>query len=223
MSERAILQALNDVEVSEVELAEFTKDMTLNYEDSYEFKIIATRSILKREASKYVEKELQHGEGIFHVMATSNEEVKAAQGASTFGTGFGLTMDYGVHTIVTVTNNRIFLSFFDAMHRYMETINYTYDEIEGIVQHNENYSKLECLYIKCKNGKQYLLHAGSAHYEILFDVLGKIPAADELMDPERMKKVQKRVRKKNVIWNVLGFGVFLFFATMLILAMLRDI
>jgi hypothetical protein len=222
MGERAVLRALNDVEVSEAEIAEFTKDMEMDREDSYEFKIIATRSILKKEARKHVMKDLTHGEEIFYMMATSNEEVKAAQGASTMGTGFGLTMDYGVHTIVTVTNNRILLSYFDSMYRYMETISYSYDEIAGITAHKENYSKLECLYISCKNKKRYLLFAGAAHYEKLFEVLRTIPAAEELMSPQRMKKVQRKLRKKNIIWNIIGIGALLFFGTVMIKELLKS-
>jgi hypothetical protein len=222
MSERALLIALNDVEVSEAEIVEFTKEMKMDREDSYEFKIIAARNILKKEARKHVEKELENGEEILHTLATSNEEVKAAQGASTFGTGIGLTMDYGVHTIVTVTNNRIFLSYFDAICRYMETISYSYDEIKGVAAHTESYSKLDYLYIGCKNGKRYLLVAGQAHYDQLFEVLRTIPAAEGLVTLEAMEKVKKKLTWKNRKWNYLAFGLFLAFGTMIMLSVLRD-
>ncbi|GGE79279.1 hypothetical protein [Priestia taiwanensis] len=191
-------------------------------ENDFEFNIIHARNKLKEEARTYVAEELTDGEEILHILATSNEEVKAMQATTTMASRFGMTMDFGVHTIVTVTNNRLLLSYFDATNRYIETISYAYDEVRGITVHTEHYSKLECLYISCRDGKSYILHAGTAHYEKLFDVLRTIPAAEILMSQKTMVVVQQKVSKKNTRWNIVAAVLFCFFAMMTILMLAGD-
>jgi hypothetical protein len=176
---------------------------------------------MKHGAHQQVMNILGNNEQIVHMMATSNEEVKAMQMASTMGTGFGLTTNFGVHTIVTLTNERLLLSYFDMAGSYIETSSYLYEEVKGITTHTSSYSQLECFYINTTNNKSYLLFAGKAHYAKLFDTLRIIPAAVSLVTATNMETTSKNLTQKDRKWNAIGIVAYVCFAVTMILTTLN--
>ncbi|GGE60105.1 hypothetical protein GCM10007140_08130 [Priestia taiwanensis] len=162
---------------------------------------------------------LGNNEEIIHMLATSNEDVKAMQMASTMGSGFGLTNNFGVHTIITLTNEHILLSYFDMAGNYIETANYLYKEVRGITTYNR--SKLECLYIDTTHNKHYTLFASNSHYNELFQVLRNIPAASALVTTNALEMTNKNLKQKNKKWNVFGVAAYAFIAVTVILTTLN--
>ncbi|PEW70505.1 septation ring formation regulator EzrA [Bacillus cereus] len=208
MNEENLLQKLNDLQYSEEFIDEYTSDEIIDKKKIERTKKSVTKNILMNHCHEVVQKELQMSEEILYSMVAANPRVKSWQTGTAMTLGIGaLAMNFGINNVLVFTNERLYVFFVDRYYNEVDLKIYSLTEIVYMKTVLDRKDGSEFLYIKYKNGKEYVLLGNSDEYRDVFSIISGLKIASGIRLSLHDKKLKWMLTMKRITFYVIMYSI----------------
>ncbi|WP_459499212.1 septation ring formation regulator EzrA [Bacillus sp. C1] len=212
MRKEELLQGLNNLQYSDEDVAEYSVETKMNKGNIKRTKMVVMKRVLMQRCYERVQDELQEYEEILYSMFTLNTRVKEMEAGVAFGSGVGaLAMNFGIHSVLVVTSEKIYVFFVDRYYNDVDLKIYQFEEIVSMKTVLDRKGGSEFLYVKFTNGKEYVLLGIDEEYRELFQVLRKVKQASGIVLSVQDKKLTWSLRRKRMVFYVVMYSFVIYF------------
>ncbi|SEG86705.1 hypothetical protein SAMN04487919_14722 [Bacillus sp. ok061] len=121
-----------------------------------------------------------------------------------------LAMNFGINNVLVATNERLYVFFVDRYYNEVDLKIYSLTEIVYMKTVLDRKDGSEFLYIKYKNGKEYVLLGNSDDYRELFSIISGLKIASGIRLSLHDKKLKWMLTMKRSTFYVIMYSVVIY-------------